>query len=217
MVGPSGSGKTTLAQLILRLRLPSSGSVTVGGVDYSTFSDADWSQLVALVPQEPRLLESTATENIRFYRDRYSTDHVRAAAAAAHVLDDLERLPQGLDTVLGPRGGGLSGGQRQRVTIARALLGRPQLLVLDEPTSALDVQSERLLTRTIGELKSTTTMLIVAHRLSTLKSCDRIVVMQDGGIETIGTASELLARPGFYQSIAETLLTDDDAVSDPPG
>lgn len=209
VVGPSGSGKTTLAQILLRLRRPTAGSVTVDGVDYDLVADADWTRLTALVPQEPRLIEATIADNIRFFRPDADDEAIRRAAAAAHVLGDIEALPAGFDTVLGPRGGGLSGGQRQRLTIARAMLGAPELLVLDEPSSALDVQSERLLAATIADLRGSTTLFIVAHRLTTLKSCDRIVVMTRGRIERVGTSAELLSIPGFYRSIAGALVDDD--------
>lgn len=201
VVGPSGGGKSTLAQVLVRLRPPTSGTVTIDGCDYREHTDEDFSRLVSFVPQEPHLLEDTVEANIRFLRDGYSDDDVRGAAARAHVLADLEELPQGLATVLGPRGGGLSGGQRQRLTIARALLGMPQLLVLDEPTSALDVKSEQLLGATIRDLKTSTTMVIIAHRPATLEACDRLAVVSSGRIEMIGTSEELLAQPGFFSGM----------------
>jgi ATP-binding cassette, subfamily B, bacterial len=183
LVGPSGSGKSTLVQVVLRLRQPQRGSVTVNRVPYEYIDEASWSRLVALVPQEPQLMEGSVSDNIRFLRPGISDDEVRRAAALAHVDAEIDTLPGGFDALLGPRGTGLSGGQKQRVAIARALVGRPELLVLDEPTSALDGNSEALLRDTILGLKGSVTMIIVAHRSSTLAVCDRIVSLRDGALE----------------------------------
>ncbi|MFZ4718661.1 MAG: ABC transporter ATP-binding protein [Ilumatobacteraceae bacterium] len=208
LIGPSGSGKSTLVQILTRLRPPTSGTVTIDGVDYREISEASWASLVALVPQEPRLMRSSIADNIAFLRPGISRDEVVAAARDAHIDAEVLRLPDGFDTELGPQGGGLSGGQKQRVAIARALVGKPGLLVLDEPTSALDVRSERMLQETLRHLKGTITMVIVAHRLSTLESCDRLVVVRDGAIEMVGTPDELAARPGFFQMVSTTLIDD---------
>ena len=208
VVGPSGGGKSTFVQVLLRLRLPTTGTVAVNGQDYQTFDPTDWAGLTSLVPQEPRLMEAPIIANIRFFRSGISSSDVLQAAEDAHVLHDIVALDQGFETRLGPRGGGLSGGQKQRVAIARALVGKPQLLVLDEPTSALDVHSERLLQETIVRLKGTATIVIVAHRLTTLKSCDRILVLRDGSVEMIGSPTELLSTPGFFQSVSSSLEED---------
>lgn len=194
VVGPSGGGKSTLVQVLLRLRLPTRGTVTVAGMRYEEISSESWHRLVALVPQEPKLFQGTVADNIAFLRPGITQGELEAAAASAHVLDEIMRLPQGFDTELGPRGSGLSGGQKQRVAIARALVGQPQLLVLDEPTSALDVRSEELLQETISELKGRVTMVIVAHRLTTLSVCNRVIGMQDGRVTVIGTLDEALAH-----------------------
>ncbi|MDZ7677407.1 MAG: ABC transporter ATP-binding protein [Acidimicrobiales bacterium] len=203
IIGPSGGGKSTLVQILLRLRPPVRGSVTVDGLDYREISSGSWSRLVALAPQEPKLFEGTVADNIGFFREGIDRERVERAAADAHVGDDIERLPQGFDTMLGPRGVGLSGGQKQRIAIARALAGDPQLLVLDEPTSALDVRSERLLQQTISSLHGRVTLVIVAHRVSTLTICDRVVAMADGRVVTIGSLDEALAAVSFDTDLVE--------------
>ncbi|MEI8238629.1 MAG: ABC transporter ATP-binding protein [Actinomycetota bacterium] len=208
LIGPSGSGKSTLVQILVRLRPPTSGHVTVDGLDYLEIADNAWAALVASVPQEPRLMRASIADNISFLRLGVGRDAVESAARDAHIDAEVLRLPQGFDTELGPQGGGLSGGQKQRVAIARALVGQPGLLVLDEPTSALDIHSERLLQDTLQQLKGRITMVIVAHRLSTLDSCDRLVVVRDGVIEMVGTPAELADRPGFFQMVSTTLIND---------
>ena len=195
VVGPSGGGKSTLVQVLLRLRLPTTGSVLVDGRAYEEFSPEDWARLVSVVPQEPRLFAGSVADNIAFHRGSISRAQVVAAAQRAHVADEIERLPQGFDTMLSARGSGLSGGQRQRLAIARALVGEPQLLVLDEPTSALDVHSERLLQHTIGELEGQVALVIIAHRLSTIAACRRLLVLEDGAISSLGSNAEVQRHP----------------------
>ena len=202
VIGPSGGGKSTLIQVLLRLRPPTDGTVMINGIDYLEFDTAQWARLVALVPQEPTLLEATVADNIRYYRS-ISPGDVEQAARDAHVYDDIMRLPNGFDTQLGPRGGGLSGGQKQRVAIARALAGRPQLLVMDEPTSALDVESELKLNATIAGLKGNTTLVIVAHRMKTVESCDRLLVLEHGRVAQLDTRERLVQQSGFYRRIHE--------------
>jgi ABC-type multidrug transport system fused ATPase/permease subunit len=197
VTGPSGSGKSTLAQVLLRLRAPSDGTVTVDGTPYGRFAEADWARLVAFVPQEPRLIEATVAENIAFLRTGVSRREVERAAAAAHVDGEVRALPAGFDTVLGSGGAGLSVGQKQRVAIARALAGHPRLLVLDEPTSTLDAESERLLQETIDRLSGLVTLVIIAHRLTTLRSCSRVVVLRDGSVEAVGAPEAVLRGPGI--------------------
>lgn len=200
VVGPSGSGKTTLAQVLLRLRPPTTGAVLVDGRPYEEISDSDWARLTSLVPQEPRLFAGTVAENIAFHRDDLTPDQIVDAAVRAHIAQEIEHLPNGFDTDVGPRGGTLSGGQRQRLAIARALVGSPQLLVLDEPTSALDVHSERLLAQTIAELRGAVTMVIVAHRLSTIAACERLLVLDAGIVSALGPYPEVADHP-FFASI----------------
>lgn len=197
VIGPSGGGKSTLVQVLLRLRTPTSGTLTVSGIPYEDVAPESWHDLVTLVPQEPKLFQATVADNIAFLRPYVSRQQVELAAELAHVAEDIDALPAGYDTELGPRGAGLSGGQKQRIAIARALLGTPQLLVLDEPTSALDVRSEKLLQETIHGLKGRVTLVIVAHRLTTLTCCDRVVGIAHGRIQVIGTLEEALSKIAF--------------------
>lgn len=190
LVGPSGSGKSTLIQLLLRLRLPESGRYLINGQEAEALSLQDWYRRLAVVPQAPRLLEATVADNIRFFRDL--DDHqVERAARRAHVHDEIVSWPEGYATVLRGIGSGVSGGQAQRLCIARALADDPQLLVLDEPTSALDVHSEELIQQTLDELHGEVTMVVIAHRLSTLRLCDRILVLEDGQVRGFDTAERL--------------------------
>ncbi|MEZ5182460.1 MAG: ABC transporter ATP-binding protein [Acidimicrobiales bacterium] len=198
IIGPSGSGKSTLIQVLLRLREPVGGCFYVNDVDAGEISDDEWFSKVALVPQDHRMLNGTIRENIAFYREA-SEDDVIAAAKRAHVHDEILAMPHGYDTPLGSRGGALSGGQRQRVSIARALLRRPPVLVLDEPTSALDMRSESLVHTTFSELKGEVTIFVIAHRLSTLNTCDRIMVMQRGRLQAFGDREELERDNEFYR------------------
>ncbi len=199
VIGPSGAGKSTLAQLLLGLRDPAAGTMLVGGVDLREVDRDWWSHRVAFVAQEAVLLTGTVEENIRFFRDEIADEAVRLAAARANVLADVLALPDGFATHLGERGTQLSGGQRQRLSIARALAGGPELLVLDEPTSALDGQSEALVRDTLADLKGTATVVVIAHRMSTLDMCDRIMVIEDGRITGFDSPAGLGADSAFYQ------------------
>jgi ATP-binding cassette subfamily B protein len=200
VIGPSGAGKSTLAQLLLGLREPSAGSVRVGGVNLREVDRSWWSGHVAFVAQDALLFTGTVAENIRFFRDGIDDDALRRSAAQANVLTDIEALPEGFDTHLGERGSQLSGGQRQRLSIARALVGAPQLLVLDEPTSALDGRSEALIRDTLAGLRGKVTVVIIAHRMSTLDICDRIMVIEGGRVTAFDTPASLHANSDFYQS-----------------
>jgi ATP-binding cassette, subfamily B, bacterial len=180
VVGPSGAGKSTLIQLILGLRTPTEGTITAHGVALNDISSQSWTHHVAYVPQEPQLLGGTVADNIRFLRPHLSDADLVQAAKAAHIWDDIQRLPGGMDHHLGERGQQLSGGQRQRICIARALAGSPGLLVLDEPTSALDTVSETAIRNTISELKGLVSVVVIAHRPSTLEVCDRTIRIEGG-------------------------------------
>ncbi len=206
LVGPSGSGKSTLAHIFMRLRVPTSGSATLGGVPLGDIRSEDWARLMAFVPQEPKLLEASVADNIRFLRPGIDDDAVMAAARSAHIADEVLAMPEGFETRLGPRGSGLSGGQKQRIAIARALVGNPECIVLDEPTSALDALSEIRLQKTIAELKGRVTLIIVAHRFATLASCSRLIVLEKGTVQRMGTPSELAAEPGFVQSVMSGMV-----------
>jgi ABC-type multidrug transport system fused ATPase/permease subunit len=199
IIGPSGSGKSTLAQLVLRLRHPTTGVMRVDGEPVNDFALDDWYQLVTYVPQEARLIPGSIAENIRFYRDEVTEDDIERAAKLAHLHDDVMSWPLGYETPAGERSGSeLSGGQRQRLCIARALVGDPDVIVLDEPTSALDPKSESLLRETMAELGGQATLFVIAHRLSTLDICDRIMVLQDGEMRAFDTPARLQESSDFY-------------------
>jgi ABC-type multidrug transport system fused ATPase/permease subunit len=196
--GPSGGGKTTLTQLLLQLRQPTSGRIIAAGVDLDHVAPGCWGRLTSLVPQHNQLIRGTVADNIRFHRPHHTDDEVVEAARAAHLHAEIMALPEGYATVVGPGARDLSGGQRQRLGIARALLGRPELLVLDEPTCALDHRSEHLIRQTLQELKGATTLVIVAHRSSTLEVCDRIFRVRDGSVtEQAAEPAVVTGAPGL--------------------
>lgn len=199
IVGPSGSGKSTLVQILLRLRSPQQGWYEANGRDASKFELDDWYRRFAFVPQDNLLLHASAADNIRFFRPELSQDSVEAAARMAHIHDDLVALPDGYETEIGPGARNLSGGQRQRLGLARALAGEPDVLVLDEPTSALDMRSEELIQQTLHDLRGRMTFFIVAHRMSTLTICDRILVLDRGQLVAQGSHAELQQNSSFYQ------------------
>ena len=182
IVGHSGAGKSTLVDMLARLRQPSSGYLLVNGSDAAAFSPASWAARIACVPQEPVLLAGTVADNIRWFRD-LDSNRLLDAAQQANVADEIEAWPRGLDTEVGHGGSQLSVGQRQRICLARALAGDPDILLLDEATSALDNASEERIRSALGALKGTVTMVIVAHRPSTLSLCDRILRIDDGKLD----------------------------------
>lgn len=198
VIGPSGAGKTTFVNLLLRLYAPTGGSISVNEANLEELDDTEWHRQVAIVPQDPRLIHGTVADNIRFLRP-ISDDAVRSAAAAANIAEFIEHLPAGYDSPVGELGSGLSGGQRQRICIARALAGSPELLVLDEPTSALDGESEKAIQHTLESLSGRVTMVIVAHRLSTLSICDRIAIIDRGRLLAFGTPEDLRESSPYYR------------------
>ena len=202
IVGPSGAGKSTLVQILLRLRDPVSGALEVNGADAAGLDRAGWQRQVAYVPQSPQLIWGTVADNIRFYRPYVGDEAVREAARRAHVHDEIMSWPQGYDTVIGQRASAVSGGQRQRLCIARALADSPRMLILDEPTSALDVRSEELVQQALGELKEGMILFLVAHRLSTLAICNRVMVVVDGRVQDFDTHARLLETNEFYRSVS---------------
>jgi ATP-binding cassette, subfamily B, bacterial len=197
VVGRSGAGKSTLVQLLLRLRRPTTGVISAGGVPLGDIDRAWWAKRVAFVPQEPQLISGTVAENVAFFRP-IDEAQIRRALKRAELMDELERLPLGIHTPLGGKSGTLSGGQRQRVALARALAGDPQVIVLDEPTSALDPVSERLISQMLTELRGEVTLIIVAHRLETLASCDRVMVLEDGSVAALDRPDALAQMTGYF-------------------
>jgi ATP-binding cassette subfamily B protein/subfamily B ATP-binding cassette protein MsbA len=198
LVGATGAGKSTLVSLIPRFFDPWSGRVLVDGFDVRELTLASLRSQIALVLQEPFLMPLAVSENIAYGRPSASFEEIEAAAVAANADEFIQQLPQGYDTVIGERGANLSGGQRQRLAIARALLKDAPILILDEPTSALDTRTETLLLVALERLMANRTTFIVAHRLSTIRNADRIVVLEGGKIVETDTHKNLLAQQGHY-------------------
>jgi ATP-binding cassette subfamily B protein len=205
VIGPSGAGKSTLVQLLLRLRAPDAGGYLVNGMPAEQVADSDWHAQVAYVPQEPRLLHASVAENIRYFRP-IDDATVREASRLARIHDDIAGWVGGYDTIIGPRADAISGGQQQRICIARALAAQPAMLVLDEPTSALDPRSESLLQESLRGLAERVTLFIIAHRMSTLEICNRVMVVVDGRLEAFDTPVNL-ARDSAYYQFATALAT----------
>jgi ABC-type multidrug transport system fused ATPase/permease subunit len=203
IIGPSGAGKSTLVQLLLRLRVPGEGRYLVNKIPAQDIAQADWRQRVTYVPQEPRLLHASVADNIRYFRD-IDDDAVERAGRLARIHDDIMGWADGYETIVGPRADAVSGGQQQRICLARALAARPEVLVLDEPTSALDPKSEILVQESLTALKQELTLFIVAHRMSTLDICDRVMIIIDGKLAAFDTIA-LLQRHNSYYRTASTL------------
>ncbi|MFG3288040.1 ABC transporter ATP-binding protein [Streptomyces sp. NPDC048179] len=200
-VGRSGGGKTTLTRLLLRMTDIDGGRITIGGQDISRLRQADLRGQIAYVPQDPAMFHRTLRDNIAFARPGATDAEIRIAAEAAHVTEFADALPDGFETMVGERGVKLSGGQRQRVALARAILRDAPILLLDEATSALDSESELLVQEALWRLMEGRTALVVAHRLSTVASMDRLVVLDRGRIVEQGTHHELLDAQGAYAKL----------------
>ncbi|MBX6392139.1 MAG: ATP-binding cassette domain-containing protein [Burkholderiales bacterium] len=208
LVGPSGAGKSTVLALLLRFYDPQQGRVEIDGFELARCDPRAVRRQIALVSQEPVIFATTVAENVRYGRPDASMAEVRAACEAAYALEFIEALPQGFDTELGERGVRLSGGQRQRLALARALLADRPILLLDEATSALDAESERYVQLALERLMRGRTTLVVAHRLATVQSADRIVVMDQGRIVDQGTHAELMRAGGLYARSAALQFLD---------
>jgi ATP-binding cassette, subfamily B, bacterial len=202
LVGETGSGKTTLASLMARLYDPTSGSVSIDGIDIRDMRLADLAAIVGVVSQETYLLHTTVRENLRYAKPDATDAEIEAAARAAQIHELIAGLPDGYDTMVGSRGHRFSGGEKQRIAIARTLLRDPRVLVLDEATSALDNETERAVQQAFDNLAQGRTTITIAHRLSTVRDADQIVVLDHGRIAEAGTHETLLDSNGRYASLA---------------
>jgi ATP-binding cassette, subfamily B, bacterial len=185
-------------QLLLRLRRPVGGRYLINGAPAESFAREDWYRQVSYVPQEPRLLHASVADNIRFYRD-LDDAKVERAARMARIHDDIVGWSDGYETIVGPRADAVSGGQQQRICLARALAAEPDVLVLDEPTSALDPESEAFISASLMAIRSQLTLFIVAHRMSTLEMCDRVMVIVDGRMAGFDTKPVLQRDNPYYR------------------
>jgi ATP-binding cassette subfamily B protein len=203
IVGPSGAGKSTIFHLILRFYDPTSGRISFDGVPIADADPMELRHRIALVPQETAIFATSIRENIGFGRPDASSAQIERAAEMAAAAEFIRRLPQGYDTPIGERGITLSGGQRQRIAIARAILRDAPLLLLDEATSSLDAESETLVQGALARLMQNRTTLVIAHRLATVLSCDRILVLDHGKIVEEGTHDSLASNGGLYARLAK--------------
>ncbi|MCC2668914.1 MAG: putative multidrug export ATP-binding/permease protein, partial [Armatimonadetes bacterium] len=211
LVGPTGSGKTTIAALVPRFYDVSQGAVRVDGVDVRDCELASLRAQIGIVPQDTVLFAGTLRDNIAYGKLGAPEEEIIAAAKMGNAWEFIEKLPQGLDTVIGERGTRLSGGQRQRIAIARAVLRNPRILILDEATSSLDTQSESLVQEALERLMKHRTTLVIAHRLSTIRNADKILVIKDGHVvEGPAPHAELLAQGGIYSNLYRTQFRADD-------
>ena len=203
LVGPSGAGKTTLCNLVARFYDPTQGRVTLDGRDLKDYDVESFRSLLGVVEQDVFLFDGTIAQNIAYSRKQATPDEIRGAAEVANALEFIDRLPDGMNSLIGERGVRLSGGQRQRLAIARAVLADPKLLILDEATSNLDTESEQLIQQSLGRLMKGRTSFVIAHRLSTIAGADLIVVVENGRILQTGTHHELMELGGKYRTMVE--------------
>ena len=208
LVGPSGAGKSTITSLVARLYDPNDGTVRLGGVDVRKVARNDLRSAIGVVSQDAHLFHDTIGANLRYAQPDASTDEVLKACEDAQIMNLIEQLPDGLDTVVGDRGYRLSGGEKQRLALARLFLKAPRVVVLDEATAHLDSESERLVQRALDSALEGRTSVVIAHRLSTIRRADQILVVDQGRIIQRGTHSELLAAGGLYETLYRTQFSD---------
>jgi subfamily B ATP-binding cassette protein MsbA len=216
LVGPSGAGKTTLVNLLPRFMDVTDGAVTVDGIDVRRATLASLRGQIGLVTQEVVLFDDTVRRNVAYGRSDVPEERIRAALEAANALAFVDALPQGLETRVGESGARLSGGQRQRLAIARALLKDPPILVLDEATSSLDTESERAVQEALERLMAGRTVIVIAHRLSTVRRADQLVVLEAGRIVERGRHAELLAAGGLYRRLHDLQVFEPEAGTEAP-
>jgi ABC-type multidrug transport system fused ATPase/permease subunit len=198
LIGPSGAGKTTIVDLILRLFHPTRGEILLDGCSINEIRINDWRKNIGYVSQDIFLKNDTIANNIKFYNDSITDEEMAKAAKMANIHDFIQSCPEKYDTVIGERGLLISAGQRQRIVIARILAKRPQILILDEATSALDNESEVKIQQVIEKLKNKVTVLLIAHRLSTVMNCTNLLVLQNGEIREQGSPEELISDQETY-------------------
>ncbi len=210
IVGPSGAGKTTIAGLVSRLYDPTAGHVRIGGTDLRDATSASLRDTVGVVSQDAHLFHESLRANLRYAAPNATDDELIAALKSAQIWDVVERLPEGMDTVVGDRGHRMSGGEKQRIAIARLLLKNPAIVVLDEATAHLDSASEAAVQTALGVALEGRTSIVIAHRLATIRAADEIIVVDDGRVIERGTHEQLLAVDGLYASLSHTQFADGD-------
>jgi ATP-binding cassette subfamily B protein len=200
-VGRSGAGKTTLVKLLIRFYDPSEGTIKVGGINIKKINKSDLRKLMGVVPQEPILFNNTIKFNLSYGKPEATMEEIQIVAKRANILEFIEKLPKSWETEVGERGIKLSGGQKQRLAIARALLSDPKILIFDEATSSLDSESEKMIQEALKEVSKSRTVIIIAHRFSTIRDADKIVVLSNGNIVEVGKHDQLIKEKGIYEKL----------------